>query len=103
MDLRDEGLSEEQVDAIIRDYRQAELEPRVVALLDWCVKLTRTPGAMNETDVETLRNKGWSDEEILNAAAVCAYFNFINRLADGLGVDLEPEMAKLPPLSPCAW
>ncbi len=103
MDLRDEGLSEEQVDAIIRDYRQAGLEPPVVALLDWCVKLTRTPAAMNEEDVEALRTTGWSDEEILNAAAVCAYFNFINRLADGLGVDLEPEMAELPPLGPCAW
>ena len=96
-------MSTEQVDAVIADYRTAGLEPPVVALLDWCVKLTRTPGAMREEDTAGLRALGWTDEEILNAAGVCAYFNFINRLADGLGVDLEPEMKGVPAFGPCAW
>jgi alkylhydroperoxidase family enzyme len=42
--------------------------------------------------VEELRCAGWTDEEIHRAAQVIAYFNYINRMADGLGVDLEPEM-----------
>lgn len=62
------------------------------ALCAYAEKLTLTPGQMVEADVEALREVGLSDEQILNAAATCSYFNFINRMADGLGVDLEPEM-----------
>jgi len=46
---------------------------------------------MEEADVDALRGAGWSDEEIHDACQVVAYFNFINRIADGLGVDPEPE------------
>jgi len=55
-------------------------------------KLTRTPGSMEEADVLRLRDLGWSDLEIHDACQVVAYFNYVNRLADGLGVDLEAEM-----------
>ncbi len=55
----------------------------------WAEKLTRTPGAMAEDDVKGLREAGWSDLEIHDAAQVISYFNYINRIADGLGVDLE--------------
>ncbi|MFK5956637.1 MAG: hypothetical protein QM477_09355 [Planctomycetota bacterium] len=55
-------------------------------------KLTRTPGSMQEADVLRLRDLGWSDLEIHDACQVVAYFNYVNRLADGLGVDLEAEM-----------
>lgn len=54
--------------------------------------MTRTPGAMAAADVVELRALGWSDLEIHDAAQVVAYFNYINRIADGLGVDLEEEM-----------
>jgi len=56
-------------------------------------KLTRSPGAMEEADVLRLRDLGWSDLEIHDACQVVAYFNYVNRLADGLGVDLEAEMS----------
>ena len=46
---------------------------------------------MCEQDVEELRRCGYSDRAIHDAAQVTAYFNYINRIADGLGVDLEPE------------
>jgi uncharacterized protein YciW len=48
---------------------------------------------MTPDDVQALRDAGFSDRAIHDAAQVCAYFNYINRVADGLGVDLEPEMA----------
>ena len=54
-------------------------------------KLTRSPGEMEEQDVQELKLVGWSDREIHDACQVIAYFNYINRIADGLGVDLEPE------------
>ncbi len=47
---------------------------------------------MSKLDVELLAQHGWSDLEIHDAAQVVAYFNYINRIADGLGVDLEEEM-----------
>lgn len=49
---------------------------------------------MGETDVAGLRAVGFDDRAIHDAAAVTAYFNYINRVADSLGVDLEPEMPR---------
>jgi alkylhydroperoxidase family enzyme len=91
------------VNAIIADYRTASLEPSVLALLDWCVQLTRSPASLTEADVTSLRGHGWTDEEISAAGFVCSYFNFINRVADGFGVDLEPWMHEAPPLGQCPW
>jgi len=61
-----------------------------MALCAWAEKLTLTPTQMQKADVESLRQIGWSDLEIHDAAQAIAYFNYINRLADGLGVDPEP-------------
>ena len=47
---------------------------------------------MSATDVEALRSHGLSDEAIHDAVQVIAYFNYINRIAEGLGTDLEPDM-----------
>jgi alkylhydroperoxidase family enzyme len=91
------------VDPVIADYRSAPLEAPVIALLDWCVRLTRQPASCTEADVQALRTSGWSDEEISAAGFVCSYFNFINRVADGLGVDLEAWMKDRPALGPCPW
>ena len=49
---------------------------------------------MNESDVHNLEEIGFSQDAISDAAQVIGYFNYINRIADGLGVDLEPEMAR---------
>ena len=59
------------------------------AMLDYAMKLTRTPGAMAREDVATLREHGFDDRAIHDICAVTAYFAFVNRIADGLGVDLE--------------
>jgi uncharacterized peroxidase-related enzyme len=74
------------------DYRTADLSPADRALCDYAAKLTGTPAACTEDDVQTLRGHGFSDRAIHDAVQVIAYFNYINRIADGLGVDLEPEM-----------
>ena len=50
---------------------------------------------MTQADVELLKEKGFSESSISDAAQVISYFNYINRIADGLGVDLEPEMEKV--------
>jgi uncharacterized peroxidase-related enzyme len=56
--------------------------------------VTRHPAAVRHEDVETLRKHGLSDRDILDAVEVIAYFNYINRIADALGIDPEPEMAR---------
>ncbi len=58
----------------------------------WAEKLTKTPGEMSKSDINILEDVGFSQEAISDAAQVVGYFNYINRIADGLGVDLEPEM-----------
>ena len=73
------------------DYRDAGLPPQVEALCDYAVKLTRTPAAMSGADVAVLRGHGWDDRAIHDAIQVIAYFNYINRVAEGVGIDPEPE------------
>jgi len=58
-------------------------------ILAFAEKLTRQPGAMSAADLEPLRVGGLDDRGILEVVEVTAYFNFVNRLADGLGVALE--------------
>jgi uncharacterized protein YciW len=59
-------------------------------MLEYSEKLTRTPAAMRAGDVEALRRVGFSDADVLHIAEVTSYYAYVNRIADGLGVDLEP-------------
>ncbi len=77
--------------SIERDPATAPLDQRRHALVDYALKLTRTPQSVAEEDIAALRSAGFSDSAIHDAAAVTAYFNFVNRMALGLGVELEPE------------
>jgi len=54
--------------------------------------VTRTPSAVRRQDLETLRRHGLTDRDILDAVEIVSYFNYINRVADALGIDPEPEM-----------
>jgi len=56
------------------------------------VRVTRTPDVVRRRDIETLRECGLTDRDILDAVEVISYFNYINRVADALGIDPEPEM-----------
>ncbi len=75
--------------ALARDHREADLEAADRAMLDYAVKLTLTPGEMGEGDVERLREVGFDQVAILDICQVVSYFNYVNRMADGLGVELE--------------
>jgi alkylhydroperoxidase family enzyme len=59
-------------------------------MVDWALKLTRNPGRMSETDLEPLRSHGLDDRAILDLALIAAYYAYVNRLASGLGVEIEP-------------
>lgn len=71
------------------DPLQVGLEPREAALLAYADILTRTPAAVTEAEITALRDAGLDDRAIHDACAIVAYFAFVNRVADGLGVELE--------------
>ncbi len=61
------------------------------ALCDFAVKLTASPAAIVRADIDALRTHGWDDAAIHDAIQVIAYFNYINRVAEGVGIEPEPE------------
>jgi uncharacterized peroxidase-related enzyme len=75
--------------ALASNYRKADLQAADLAMLDYVVKLTRSPGAMTEADIDSLRTQGFDDRAIHDICAIAAYYAFVNRMADGLGVELE--------------
>lgn len=92
VDLAAVSRDDELAEHIKQDYRQSKLDAPHMALCEWAEKLTLTPAQCTRADVDALRGHGWSDEQIVSAAQVVGFFNHLNRLADGLGIDLEPEM-----------
>jgi len=58
-------------------------------MLDYAVKLTRAPWSVSEKDLRRLHQVGFEDREILDIVQVASYYNFVNRLADGLGLSTE--------------
>ena len=60
------------------------------------MKLTLRPREVNRGDVDRLRSAGFDDRAILDAIQVVSYFNYINRVADAIHVDLEPDMDPYP-------
>jgi uncharacterized peroxidase-related enzyme len=75
------------VRAVVRNWRTAPLSEKEKGMLAYAEKLTHAPSAMNVADIQELRACGWTDVDIHDATQVIAYFNYINRLADGLGVE----------------
>lgn len=73
-------------DAVRENWRAVDLDDPTRTLLEFAVKLTTTPGQTNKDDVERLRVRGFDDGEILDAVLIVCLFNFMNRLADGLGL-----------------
>lgn len=77
---------EELSGSIKIDYRRAELTDQELAMLTYVEKLTLNPSSMTRDDIEKLRNAGFCDQAILQINMIASWFNYINRVADGLGV-----------------
>lgn len=60
-------------------------------MLDYAVKLTVAPQTVGSADIDALRRVGFEDAAILDICQVVSYYNYVNRLADGLGVEIEPD------------
>jgi uncharacterized peroxidase-related enzyme len=77
------------VNAIAHDWRTARLSEIDYALCAYAEKITLTPAGMGEHDIQQLRACGLSDRAIHDATQVISYFNYINRIADTLGIENE--------------
>ena len=77
------------VEALSSDLVAADISEAERAMLGYAIKLTRAPGKMVAKDVSLLRKHGFDDRAIHDICSITAYFAFVNRIADGLGVELE--------------
>ena len=77
------------MDAIKKDYREADLDAADRAMLDYVRKLTLAPASTSEADIIALREAGFGDKAILEINQIAGFFAWCNRTVDGLGVELE--------------
>ncbi len=73
---------------------EAELSPQDRAMLTYAIKLNATPMAIAAADVQALRDAGFDERAVVDIVLIVAKYNFMNRLADGLGVAISPGLLK---------
>lgn len=81
------------VDGILADPRGAGMPPRWRALADFAIHLTESPARLTDADAASLRAAGLGDAGFHDVVAITAYFNFVNRLAEGVHLPLESDRA----------
>jgi uncharacterized peroxidase-related enzyme len=79
-------LDDSLIEALRRDYRTAPITPQERAMCDYVVKLTKDAVQCSPEDLDQLRAVGFDDKGILQITLIASWFNYINRVADALGV-----------------
>jgi len=82
-------LDKELVEALKKDYATAPISPQDRLMLDYVIKLTKDATKVWRDDIEGLRSAGFDDRGILQITLIASWFNYINRVADALGVGRE--------------
>ena len=82
-------LDRELVEALEKDYTSAPITPQERIMLDYVVKLTKDATRIFKDDIDGLRAAGFDDRGILQVTLIASWFNYINRVADALGVGRE--------------
>ena len=83
------SLDQDLVNALKSDWRTAKLDVRDQAMLTYVEKITKNPVSIWRDDMDALRKAGFSDTGILQITLIACFFNYINRVADALGVGRE--------------
>ena len=74
------------MEALRTDYRKAPIDAADLAMLDYAAQLTRDATRLGPADLDRLRSLGFDDRAILQITLIASWFNYINRVADALGV-----------------
>jgi len=82
---------DKKIQRFIEDFQSVDLSEREQKIIRYIVKLTLTPYEIEKSDIDVLKNSGFSDEEILNINLIACYFNFVNRIVLGLGVEFSSD------------
>ena len=82
-------LDKELVEALEKDYRTAPITPQERVMVDYVIKVTKDATKVWKDDIEGLRAAGFDDRGILQITLIASWFNYINRVADALGVGRE--------------
>ena len=82
-------LDKELIEALQKDYTTAPITPQERVMVDYVVKLTTDATKVWKDDIERLRSVGFDDHGILQITLIASWFNYINRVADSLGVGRE--------------
>lgn len=84
------GIAPALIDALLDDLDKAEIEPSLRPLLRYIEILTRSPASLRPHHRKAVAEAGWSERALHDAVSVCALFNFMNRLVEGMGVTTSP-------------
>lgn len=87
--IRNEEKAEKIFSEVITDYNIADISEKEKAMLCYAEKLTKKPNSVEKEDISNLKEMGLSNKDILDLNQVVAYFNYVNRVAEGLGIELE--------------
>lgn len=90
--IADESRADEMEKALHARRPESVFQGRELALMRYAEKLTLSPGKMEKADVEALRDAGLDDGQILEANQIVGYFNYVNRLLNGLGVSTDGDV-----------
>ncbi len=78
--------NDDKIEKLITVPRKVSFGDKQRALIDYCIKLTEEPSKIEKGDIVSVREAGYTDEDILNINLTACYYNFVNRIALGLGV-----------------
>lgn len=85
---------EQKLQIFIDNFRAIEVDVKVGLLLEYAEQLTTTPSKITQAEIDKIKSSGWTDEDILLVNLIISYFNFVNRIALGLGVEFSEEEVK---------
>jgi uncharacterized peroxidase-related enzyme len=85
------GVDSDLVEALMKDIETAPVADKFRVLLQYVGKLTTAPTSLTQRDADAVYAAGWSPDALYDAVAVCALFNFMNRIVEGTGVEPIPD------------
>jgi uncharacterized peroxidase-related enzyme len=89
------GTRAELIGNLFANPQTDDVDPRMRPVLAFVRKLTLSPGKITAADVDSIFAAGWNDRALHDAVAICALFNLMNRLVNGLGVEALESYTKL--------